>query len=68
MFFLNPHTWSLLHHAHSRVDLRIARKFEFDRNNLDLQKNQRHGKVHQGTFTQNRVESVLVPKCRSKCR
>ena len=68
LFFLNPHTWSLLRHAHSRVDLRIARKFEFDRNNLDLQKSQRHGKVHQGTFTQNRVESVLVPKCRSKCR
>ena len=35
---------------------------------LYLQKSQRHGKVHQGTFAQNSVESVLVPKCRSKCK
>ena len=67
-FFLNPHTWSLLRHAQSRVRFCIARIFEFDRSNLYLQKSQRHGKVHQGTFTQNRVEGVLVPKCRSKCK
>ena len=68
LFFLNPHTWSLLRHAQSRIRFRIAHIFEFDRNNLYLQKSQRHGKVHQGTFTQNRVESVLVSKCRSKCK
>ena len=53
VFFLNPHTWSLLRHAQSRIRFRIARIFEFDRNNLYLQNSQRHGKVHQGTFTQN---------------
>ena len=61
LFFLNPHTLSFLRHAQSRIDLRIARNFEFKRNNLYLQKSQRHGQVHQGNFIQNSVESSRRP-------
>ena len=59
--FLNPHTLSFLRHAQSRIDLCIARNFEFERNNLYLQKSQRHGQIHQGNFIQSSVESSRPP-------
>ena len=66
-FFLNSHTWSFLRHAQSHIDLRIARNFEFERNNLYLQKSQRHGQVHQGVLYKI-VSKALVLQCWSKSK
>ena len=52
--------WSLLRHAQSRIDLRIARKFEFDRNNLDLQKTSVMGK-----FTRELLRRIESKVCSS---